>query len=89
MGDFEVTSLSSKGQVVIPSGIRKRMGIKAGTKLVVITDGSNLLLKPIETPKLDMFNSLIKASRKYAEETKLTQDDVAQAIEKVRHDRRA
>lgn len=48
----EVTSLSSKGQVVIPDKIRKQLGLVTGTKLIVISDGANLLLKPMEEPKL-------------------------------------
>ncbi len=51
----EVTSLSSKGQIVIPDNIRKQMGLSSGSKLIVITDGTNLLLKPIEEPKVETF----------------------------------
>ena len=39
MNTVEITSSSTKGQVVIPSKIRKQLGIKAGTKLIAITDG--------------------------------------------------
>ena len=62
----EVTSLSSKGQVVIPDKIRKELGLTTGSKLIVITDGSNLLLKPMEEPKMDTFMRLIDESRKVA-----------------------
>ena len=66
----EVTSLSSKGQIVIPDRIRKQMGLSSGSKLIVITDGTNLLLKPIEEPKMESFKKLIDESRKFAEKGK-------------------
>ena len=45
--------------VVIPDRIRKEMGLTFGSKLIVITDGSNLLLKPMEEPKIETFKKLI------------------------------
>ncbi len=39
--------VSAKGQIVIPSGLRKRLGIKKGTKLSIATRGGELVLKPI------------------------------------------
>ena len=62
MNYFEVTVVSSRGQVVIPLAFRKRLGIRPGTKLMVLSDGHNLLLKPIERPTLNPFIRLIKKS---------------------------
>jgi antitoxin PrlF len=80
----EVTSLSSKGQVVIPDRIRKEMGLTTGSKLMVITDGTNLLLKPVEEPKMEVFKKLIEESRKFAKKEKLEKADVEKAIKDVR-----
>ena len=80
----EVTSLSSKGQVVIPDRIRKEMGLTTGSKLMVITDGANLLLKPLEEPKIDVFKKLIEESRKFAKKDKLLKTDVEKAIKETR-----
>lgn len=80
----EVTSLSSKGQVVIPDRIRKEMGLTTGSKLMVITDGANLLLKPLEEPKIDVFKKLIEESRKFAKKEKLLKTDVEKAIKETR-----
>jgi len=81
---IEITSSSTKGQVVIPSSIRKRLGIKAGTKLIAMTDGVNLLLKPIKTPKLNSFHQLIKESQTFAKEKGVTSKDINEAIKAVR-----
>ena len=85
----EVTSLSSKGQVVIPDKIRKEMGLIPGSKLMVITDGSNLLLKPVEEPKMDVFKKLIEESRKFATTEKLKKDDIEKAIKDTRRANRS
>ncbi len=45
MVDIEITRLSSKGQVVIPSGMRK--GLKEGEKFVIIRDGGRFILKSV------------------------------------------
>ncbi len=44
MNTLDVTTMSSKGQVVIPTDIRKELGLLTGVKLMVLTDGANLLL---------------------------------------------
>ena len=80
----EVTSLSSKGQVVIPDRIRKEMGLTTGSKLMVITDGTNLLLKPVEEPKMEVFKKLIEESRKFAKKEKLEKADIEKVIKGVR-----
>lgn len=36
-----------KGQIVIPAKIRKKYGIKAGTKIEVIDEGERIVLQPI------------------------------------------
>jgi AbrB family looped-hinge helix DNA binding protein len=43
MAEIDVTTISSKGQIVIPSEMRA--GFKEGDKLVVIKSGGQLILK--------------------------------------------
>lgn len=87
--NVRVTSLSSKGQIVIPSDIREKLGISSGANFLVLTDGSNLLLKPITTPKLKSFERLIQESRKLAATKKLGKSDVTKAIKNVRYEGRS
>ena len=44
------TTVTTKGQIVIPSKIRQRMKIKKGTKLYIEERGNELILKPV-TPE--------------------------------------
>ena len=41
------TVVTSKGQVVIPSKIRRKLNIKRGTRLYVEERGDGLVLKPV------------------------------------------
>lgn len=84
MRALTITSVSSKGQIVVPSGIRKELNLSSGTKLIILTDGSNLLLKPVQEPTMESFRNLIKASRAYARRVGLKKSDVAKAIKKAR-----
>ena len=89
MHALDVTTMSSKGQVVIPTEIRKGLGLLTGAKLMVLTDGSNLLLKPMQTPKLQAFHTLIRRSRRYATQAGWTKRTLTKTLHKVRHEGRA
>jgi AbrB family looped-hinge helix DNA binding protein len=41
------TIVTTKGQIVIPSKIRLRHGIKKGTKLCIIEDKDDIVLRPL------------------------------------------
>jgi AbrB family looped-hinge helix DNA binding protein len=41
------TTATSKGQIVIPSSIRRRLGIKEGTRIKIEENGKEIILKPI------------------------------------------
>lgn len=43
------TTATTKGQVVIPSSVRRKLGITAGTRINVVLDEENaqIILKPI------------------------------------------
>ena len=44
MSDLATTKLSSKGQVVIPDDVRKRLKLKTGTQFVVIGEDDVVIL---------------------------------------------
>ncbi len=86
---LEITSMSTKGQVVIPNEIRNELNVSSGTKFVVITDGKNILLKPIEKPKMEEFKDLLKQSQKIAKEAGLKKSDLPKLIKQVRRESRS
>ncbi len=78
------TKLSSKGQVVIPEDIRKRLGLEAGAQFVVIGEGDVVVLKALKAPNLRDFKALLDKAQKSADVAGLTPEDVEQAIREVR-----
>ena len=80
----EVTSVSSKGQVVLPKTVRDALALDSGSKLLVLTDGDNILLKPISAPNLAEFDSLLKKSQEWAMEVGMKEKDIDDAIAAVR-----
>ena len=78
------TKMSSRGQVVIPQGVRTDMGLKDGVEFVVLSQGDVVMLKVISPPSLEEYPDLMKRLRRHAREAGLRQRDVAQAIHRVR-----
>jgi len=76
--------MSSKGQVVIPETIRKRLKLVEGVQFVVIGDADVIILKAIAPPDLGEFDALIKQARKQAKEAGLKRKDIESAIAKAR-----
>jgi len=76
--------MSSKGQVVIPEDIRKRLKLKAGSQFVVVGENDVVILKEISPPSLYEFDTLIAEARRQGKEAGLKQYDVNKAIVKVR-----
>lgn len=48
----EITTISEKGQVVIPQSLRKEMRIKPRTKFVVFGSGDTVIMKRLELSDL-------------------------------------
>lgn len=84
METVEVTKLSSKGQVVLPQGIRDRLGLEIGVKFVVFGQGDIVILKKLEVPARAQLKELLKESKAYARRVGLKRSDVAKAIKQVR-----
>jgi len=78
------TKLSSKGQVVIPEEIRKRLGLEPGAQFVVVGEGDVVVLKALNAPKMSDFRELLDRAQASAEVAGLEPEDVEQAIREVR-----
>ena len=66
MVNISTTKMSSKGQVVIPEAIRKKLGLKSGDQFVVTGNKDVVILKSISPPPLDEFEDLIAEARRQA-----------------------
>lgn len=45
---METSSLTIKGQIVVPSKIRKKLGLKKGSKVGFIESGDKVILQPLD-----------------------------------------
>ena len=84
---ISTTRMSSKGQVVIPETIRKRLGLEAGAQFVVIAGDQAVILKPVAPPSLDEFDELLAEARRQARQLGLKQRDIKEAVRKARERR--
>lgn len=85
---LETTRLSSKGQVVLPLAIRRRLHLSNGEKFAVVGEGDTVILKKIAMPPLSEIRRLLQRSRQYARRVGLKPSDIRQAIQRVRRSSR-
>jgi len=81
----DVIRVSSKGQIVIPREIRKKLGMKSGEKLLVLTRDGDLLLRKTKETSVEEIGSKLG---KVTEETAIDVDEIiAEAVEWARKPR--
>ena len=82
----ELTRISEKGQIVIPSSLRKEMEIKKADQFMVFGESGTVILKKIETPAIKKtFDEIAKPLRDAAKQAGLTRADVKKAVRAVRN----
>jgi AbrB family looped-hinge helix DNA binding protein len=84
MPNLATTKMSSKGQVVIPEEIRKRLKLKAGDQFVVVGEKDVVILKAISPPSMEDFDGIIAEARRQARSSGMKRADIASAVAKAR-----
>jgi AbrB family looped-hinge helix DNA binding protein len=84
MATTATTKMSSKGQVVIPEDIRKKLKLKTGSQFVVMGEDDVVILKAIKPPSMAEFDTLIATARSQAKKAGLKRADITAAIAKAR-----
>ena len=84
--EAEVTTISEKGQVVIPRSIRKELGIKPKTKFLVYGKGDTVIMKRLNLPDMkkeweDLFKMMDK------KEVKLSDEEIQEEIVAARKEK--
>lgn len=84
MDKIEITSMSSRGQVVIPQEIREQLGLREGEKFVVIGEDDTVVLKKISMPSFENFDRLAKKTQKFAKDREITAEKLDSSIKRSR-----
>jgi AbrB family looped-hinge helix DNA binding protein len=84
MSTIATTRMSSKGQVVIPEDVRKRLGLAAGVQFIVMGEHDVVILKTISPPSMDNFDGIIQRARQQARAAGMKPSDITKAITRVR-----
>ena len=82
----EITKISTKGQVVIPSEIRKELGLEIGSSVLVTKMQDFVLLKKINVPDVKReFEMLTKWGKRHAKKHSIkSEEDVVRMIHEAR-----
>jgi len=83
---MELAKITSKGQITIPVGIRKKLGVKDGDKVLFLEEGNRIILiNASVTALMEVQNAFSGA----AEESGLTNEqDVVAFVNEIRKERR-
>jgi len=85
--DTEITTMSEKGQVVIPQKIRKSLRIKPKTKFLVSAKDDVIIMKAFEVPSIeDEWSKVFRAMDK--KNLKMSEKDVYNEVQAHRAGKR-
>ena len=82
----EVTVVSEKGQVVIPQTIRKKLGIKPKTKLLIYGYQDAVIMKKLKVPDVtkDLEAIYKRIDKKIAKYGEFSNDEINEVIQDYR-----
>lgn len=83
--EVEMTRVSEKGQIVIPSALRNQMKIKKSDQFLVFGEGSTIILKKIEKPAVKKtFDEVARPMREAVKKEGFSRNDLDKLIKEVR-----
>lgn len=80
---IEMATVSSRGQICIPNGIREDMGLKEGSKILFALTGDSLIMKKVS---IETFAEITKPLKEAVK--KIREDEVVNLIHKIRKEKR-
>lgn len=78
-----MTTVTSKGQVTIPSSLREQFGLEQGTKLMVVPTEYGLVLKKVDLPSVEEFQQRVEQR---AETVAVSPEEVSRLVHEARSD---
>ena len=65
---MDAAYVSTKGRVIIPARIRRKLGIKPGTKVCFLERGSDILFQPITKKYIRSMAGMLKSATSVTDE---------------------
>lgn len=65
---MEESTMTSKGQIVVPAKLRRRYGLKPGTKVYFIERDSEILFQPVTKEYLKSVHGMLTSTSSVTEE---------------------
>lgn len=84
----QVLTVSSKGQISLPVGIRKLLSIETGDKLVAYASGDMIMLKTLKLPDASEFEASLDKAKEWAASVGYEESDVDNIVKSVRKRKR-
>ncbi len=86
----EITTVGTKGQVVIPQRLRKELGITSKTKLAVYRKGDKIVMTKLEIPPItEELQVLFNEVDKQTKGKKVSEKEILKEIQQYRMEKRA
>lgn len=85
----DILTVSSKGQIVIPASMRRKLSIMNGSRLAAYTSGDVIMLKVVDIPTEQDFKLQLDVAEQWAKDVGYTEADVNAVIKSVRARKRA
>jgi len=82
---IEIGKVSSRGQIAIPSEMRKRLNLREGEKVMFFSEGDTVMMKKVT---LESFKEITKPLKDAARKSGLKESDVPRIINKFRKSRK-
>lgn len=86
----DITTITEKGQLVIPKRVRKRLGIVPRNRFLVYGEGDTVILKKIELPNvLDEWKKLKSlVDRRIVRYGEIDENEINEMVQKFRHSKK-
>ena len=78
---IEMGTISSRGQIAIPSDIRRELGLNEGNKVLFVLEDDTLIMKKVTSSS---FAEITKPLKKAAKKAGLKEKDVNRIIHRAR-----
>lgn len=84
MQNLNITTMTARGQVVIPQSVRKSLSLKVGSKFIVLNQDDTIIFKSVTPPTSQQLKQLLLNTRKAVKKSKLSKSDLKKTIADAR-----